>query len=227
MKAECSVIEQSKVLKLLDEAEKIIIGLGEEWKQGARQNPGTQIREAYEALYQMTKGKDLWVVTTLTDGAVYETPFDPKRITAPCGNDHWFQCSKACTKDIWEEGEVENGLCPHCGSPLTANTVQAKPYIEEGYLPSWQAYKSWQTGTLNRKLLLLELGVGLSYPTVIRWPFEKIAVLNQKAHLLRVHAALSQLPQGMERAEREARFSPEWILSLYQLCKGQTQENQN
>ncbi len=26
---------------------------------------------------------------------------DPKRMVAPCGNVTWRQCSKACTKDIW------------------------------------------------------------------------------------------------------------------------------
>lgn len=145
--------------------EKIIIGIGEEWKKGPDAGSEKRLREAYEALYQQVQGKDYWVSTTVTDGLIYETAFDPKRITAPCGNDHWFQCSKACTKDIWEEGEVPEGICPHCGAPLTANTVQADPYIEEGYLPQWEAYKKWQATILNRDLLLLELGsrAGLSY----------------------------------------------------------------
>lgn len=122
--------------------EKIIIGIGEEWKKGPDAESEKRLREAYEALYQQVQGKDYWVAAMVTDGLIYETSFDPKRITAPCGNDHWFQCSKACTKDIWEEGEVPDGICPHCGAPLTANTVQADPYIEEGYLPQWEAYKN-------------------------------------------------------------------------------------
>lgn len=192
--------------------EKIIIGIGEEWKKGPDAGIEKHLREAYEALYQQVQGKDYWVSTTVTDGLIYETPFDPKRITAPCGNDHWFQCSKACTKDIWEEGEVPEGICPHCGAPLTANTVQADPYIEEGYLPQWEAYKKWQATILNRDLLLLELGVGLAYPTVIRWPFERIAMLSKKARLLRVHETLSQLPEGLERGQRIKENSVDWVL---------------
>lgn len=192
--------------------EKIIIGIGEEWKKGPDAGSEKHLREAYEALYQQVQGKDYWVSTTVTDGLIYETPFDPKRITAPCGNDHWFQCSKACTKDIWEEGEVPEGICPHCGAPLTANTVQADPYIEEGYLPQWEAYKKWQATILNRDLLLLELGVGLAYPTVIRWPFERIAMLSKKARLLRVHETLSQLPEGLERGQRIKENSVDWVL---------------
>ena len=90
---------------------------------------------------------------------------------APCGNDSWQQCRDACTKDIWEPGEVPDGVCPHCGAPLIPNTVAAEHYIEEGYLPQWQAYTRWLAGTLNKELLILELGVGFGTPTVIRWPF--------------------------------------------------------
>ena len=192
--------------------EKIIIGIGEEWKKGPDAGIEKHLREAYEALYQQVQGKDYWVSTTVTDGLIYETAFAPKRITDPCGNDHWFQCSKACTKDIWEEGEVPEGICPHCGAPLTANTVQADPYIEEGYLPQWEAYKKWQATILNRDLLLLELGVGLAYPTVIRWPFERIAMISKKARLLRVHETLSQLPEGLERGQRIKENSVDWVL---------------
>ena len=200
-----------EVLEQINSAEKIIIGLGEEWNLAQNRE---RLLEAYGVLWNLTKGKDLWVVTTATDGLIYETAFDPHRVTAPCGNIHWFQCSEACTKDIWEEGEIPDGICPHCGAALTANTIQAKTYIEEGYLPQWQAYKKWQTGTLNRKLLFLELGVGLAYPTVIRWPFEKITLINEKAFLLRVHQNLSQLPEGLKRADRVRENSVEWVLTL-------------
>lgn len=58
----------------------------------------------------------------------------------------------------------------------------------------WETYMKWLQGTLNRKLLVLELGVGLKHPNVIRFPFEKIVYFNQKADFLRVHAKLFQLP---------------------------------
>lgn len=50
------------------------------------------------------------------------------------------QCSAGCTKDIWEPDEIPSGICPHCGAPLTGNTIEAHPYIEEGYLPQWNHY---------------------------------------------------------------------------------------
>ena len=47
--------------------------------------------------------------------------------------------------------------------------------------------------TLNRKLLLLELGEGFEAPGFIRWPFENITFINNKAKLYRIHAKLSKI----------------------------------
>ena len=114
---------------------------------------------------------------------------------APCGNVNWFQCSEACTKDIWERGEVPEGRCSHCGAPLAANTIEAKNYIEEGYLPGWNRYKEWLSHTLNHRLLVLELGEGFKTPTVIRWPFEKTVYFNRKADMYRVNRKFAQVSE--------------------------------
>lgn len=57
----------------------------------------------------------------------------------------------------------------------------------------WKKYQEWLAYTLNQELVILELGVGFSLPNIIRWPFEKIAFFNQKAHLFRIHGNFYQL----------------------------------
>ena len=215
-----------ELLTRLQEAEKVVIGLGGEWKLADDGRPvrerrllddpaQNRLRAAYEALYELVKDKDYYLVTTVTDGAVYDTPFDGKRIVAPCGNIHWRQCSGACTKDIWEAGEVAKERCPHCGAPLTGKTIQAEPYIEEGYLPQWNAYKEWLAKTLNRRLLILELGVDFGTPTVIRWPFEKTAFFNQKSQMYRINKSFSQMPETLkDRAVPVAENSVDFIVKL-------------
>ena len=204
--------QKKDLLEALSGAEKVLIGIGGEWKlrddgRDVRQRclgdqEQKELREAYAVLWSLVRDKDYYVVTTVTDGAVYDTDFDSGRVVAPCGNIHWRQCSKACTKDIWEEGEVPDDICPHCKAPLTGNTVDAETYIEEGYLPRWKAYKKWQTGTLNRRLVILELGEGFKTPTVMRWPFEKIGFFNQKSVFYRIHETFFQIPK--ETGERAA-----------------------
>ena len=200
---------KTEVMEKIKEAQKVLIGIGKEWALRDDEkdirfchltDPSqADLKAAYEALYDLIKEKDYYIVTTLTDGAVYEMPFDKNRIVAPCGNIHWRQCSKACTKDIWEESEVPDDVCPHCKAPLTGNTIKAETYIEEGYLPRWKDYMKWQTGTINRSLVILELGEGFSTPTVMRWPFEKIIYFNQKSKLYRINENFYQRPKEAEK----------------------------
>ena len=209
---------KTEVMEKIKEAQKVLIGIGKEWALRDDEkdirfchltDPSqADLKAAYEALYDLIKEKDYYIVTTLTDGAVYEMPFDKNRIVAPCGNIHWRQCSKACTKDIWEESEVPDDVCPHCKAPLTGNTIKAETYI-----PRWKDYMKWQTGTINRSLVILELGEGFATPTVMRWPFEKIIYFNRKSRLYRINESFYQLPkEAEERGVSVHENSVRWML---------------
>lgn len=199
------------VLERIIDSEKVLVGIGAEWS--LERNP--EVMKAYESLYQIIKEKDYFIVTTNTDGAIFDSSLDVERIVAPCGNVNWKQCERACTKDIWEAFEVPEGICPHCGAPLIGNTVEAELYIEEGYLPRWEAYTKWLTTTLNRKLVVLELGENFKRPTVIRWPFEKTVFFNRKSYFYRVNGVLSQISEEIkERASGIAENSVDWISRL-------------
>ena len=192
----------------------LLIGVGDEWAAGEKRSR-EELAEAYQALYSLTEGKDYFIITTVTDGLIRESAPDQGRITAPCGNEQWQQCSRACTRDIWEPGETPDGLCPHCGAPLTGNTIFAETYIEEGYLPQWMAYTRWLTETVNRPLLVLELGEGFKTPTVIRWPFEKTVRFNKKSCFYRVNANFAQLAEETdERSVSVAENSVDWISAM-------------
>ena len=71
-----------ELLTRLREAEKVVIGLGGEWKLADDGRPVRErrlsddpaqkrLRAAYEALYELVKDKDYYLVTTVTDGAIY------------------------------------------------------------------------------------------------------------------------------------------------------------
>lgn len=217
--------QKEEILTAISQGEMILVGIGSEWKlrekSGESVSPRLkeesqrEIKAAYDSLEKLLRNKDYYIVTTLTDGAIYDTELDPSRVVAPCGNIHWRQCSKACTRDIWEEGEIPSDICPHCGAPLTGNTLEAETYIEEGYLPRWEEYKRWQAKTLNRRLVILELGEGFKTPTVMRWPFEKIAFFNRKSAFFRIHESLFQIPKEVEERAKGIRAnSPAFISSL-------------
>lgn len=68
------------------------------------------------------------------------------------------------------------------------------PLSEGEQQESWKRYLRWLSFTLNRKLCLLELGVGFLRPEIIRFPFEKTAYLNQKSRYIRISRKFPQLP---------------------------------
>ena len=74
-------------------AAKILIGIGGEWK-----NPNGKISVRRITSWQNLEGRDYFIVTTNTDAEIFRSRLDASRITAPCGNETWRQCSRSCTK---------------------------------------------------------------------------------------------------------------------------------
>ncbi len=164
-----------------------------------------EVFEAYNNLEKLLEGKNYFVVTLCTDDKIYKTNIKPDRIVAPCGSHSFLQCEEVCSEDIYPleiyEDVLEKGqepICPKCGKKLVMNLIGAKKYSEEGYLKKWNLYIKWLQGSLNKRICVLELGVGMKYPTVIRWPFEKVAFINNKAKFVRVHEQLYQLTEDIK-----------------------------
>lgn len=239
---------KEEFLQCLQDAEMVLIGLGEEFDEfrSLRQNTDyLEIREklinsehawlipawnmlqnrmdAYESLKRFAEliaDKNYFVVSVSTNNGITDVPWREERLVMPCGGSRMKQCGENCghplvevTKEDWEsmkrvlddfhdkdKSELDTfglGRCPSCGSPLVLNSVYTPKYDENGYLAQWKMYTKWLQGTLNRKLMILELGVGLQCPSVIRWPFEKVAFFNQKASFWRVNEKFYQLSEEL------------------------------
>ncbi|MGN0317794.1 MAG: hypothetical protein ACI4E1_07690 [Lachnospira sp.] len=58
----------------------------------------------------------------------------------------------------------------------------------------WELYNKWLSGTMGRKLLIIELGENFDKPNVIKWPFERITMINNSAKLYRINSRFYQVP---------------------------------
>lgn len=194
-------------------------------------------------LIRRLKDKNYFVVSVSTNDAVENAPWKEGRLVMPCGCWKRKQCAAGCEAVLyqtreedkkaldryftvleekiqneeeppkWEKGAI--GVCPVCGGPLVLNNVYAEVYNEGGYLKHWETYRKWLQGTLNRRLLILELGVGMQFPSVIRWPFEKIAFFQQKAEFYRVNEKLYQLSEELKgKGVSIAENSIDWLMNL-------------
>lgn len=132
----------------LNDAEKVLIGIGSEWKMKEPEREEL-VKAAAKKLHALIEKKDYFVISTL-----------PKEELERLG----FESS-------------------HTVTPLDVSLTEEQ----------WNHYTDWLARTLNRKLVLLELGEGFLHPSLIRWPFEKTTEINYKAHLYRVHKTFYQI----------------------------------
>lgn len=174
-----------------------------------------KLKAACANLTELLTGKDVFIVSTCMNLDGIKDVFADK-LVEPCGTTSKLQCQDGCEDALFytpqeflsdldtcieqEKGweKLKEHKCGVCGKEMVFNTLYAKRYLESGYLPKWSEYTTWLQRTMNKKLCILELGVGLKYPSVIRWPFEKAAFYNKKAYFLRVHEKLSQLTPDLK-----------------------------
>ena len=220
--------EYQEVAELLEQENKAwLIPL---WNQYYLQKKGASVGSALAKLAELLQNKNYYVVSVCANGMVEKAGFKEGRFVSPCGNPFKLQCMNHCEGSIVDASreefesacmklerkavkEISFGKCPVCGQEMCLNNVYTEKYDEKGYLPDWNVYTKWLQGTLNRKLCVLELGVNLTYPSVIRFPFEKIGFYNQKASFVRVNEKLYQLSEDLkDKGISIPKNSIDWLL---------------
>ena len=246
--------EAASVRGMLDNAEMILVGLGEEFDNSPqmrdcgeyirgvewlkerelrfllpawhefclKKRACSDVKKALERLSGLLEGRNYFVVSAAMNGEIARAAWRRERTVMPCGSTVRLQCAGGCGETLREvsaeaesclregfeilykkgEGLPEDwpagmGRCEICGENLTFNNIYAENYLESGYTEQWQLYLKWLQGTVNRRLTVLELGVGMQFPSVIRWPFEKAVYFNQKAYLYRVNEKLYHLTEEL------------------------------
>lgn len=153
--------------------------------------------QLYNMLADLIGKKNYFVVDTNYDGMIYKSRLNEMRIVTPCGNLFKVQCGCSGENGIHDAGQIYSGSesvkCQVCGMEYLPNVHGVGNYNESGYLKKWDFYNKWLAGTLNKNLTILELGSDFKYASIIRWPFEKITLINNKASLIRVN---DMFPQG-------------------------------
>lgn len=181
-------------------------------------------------LYQILKDKNYFLISTCKTDILHYAGFPSDRTVTSCGTLRKKQCVCGCEQSLVPVSDSERsslyhkiiareqepeilGFCPKCQGRMAFNNIYLEKYLESGYLEDWQRYTKWLQGTLNRKLCILELGVNLDYPSVIRFPFEKVGYYNQKAFFVRVNDKLYYLTKELhERGVSIAKNAIDWLL---------------
>ncbi len=247
--------ESLSILEKIEDAELVLIGVGEEFEAGMRvlerssiyrvflekieseqlkeesfewmyplmlsyalrhEDMAGDIFSAYSKLNSAVREKNYFFITMNMDPAIFYSEIDNEKIVAPFGSYLRLQCDTSCHETLYNGEDYIEGVCAlllkpevkissilqevcdKCNGHLVPNTVNASKYNEAGYLADWERYQKWLQGTVNKKVLLLELGVAMQYPTIIRTAFEKICRYNNKAELIRVGFLFPTVPDDIE-----------------------------
>lgn len=173
-----------------------------------------EVIEGLRKLAQMVKDKRYFLISTFCNDLALYAGFEGKAIVSPCGGFQKMQYFSGDDKTLiatenrtlekledYFEGKLSlvdlKKDIFYGESPMAFNSILLENYNEEGYLQDWENYTKWLQMTLNKKLCVIELGVGMNYPSIIRWPFEKVAFFNQKASFFRVHKSLYQISKEL------------------------------
>ena len=133
--------------------------------------------------------------------------------------EYWkIQCQKAChpktydAKDLFRKMDkarrdclIPSELvpkCPVCGGNMAMNLRCDNYFVEdEAWHEAADRYAGFLEQNKDKKVVLLELGVGFNTPIIIRFPFEKMVRENSSYSLIRLNMDEAVVPESFgERA---------------------------
>ena len=167
----------------------------------------------YKELYDIVKRKEYFVLTTNVDHQFYKAGFDENRIFATQGDYGKIQCQKACHPKTYDAQEVFRKMdearkeclipselvpkCPVCGGRMEMNLRCDNYFVEdEAWHEAADRYADFLKQNRNKKVVLLELGVGFNTPIIIRFPFEKMVRENSSYSLIRLNMDEAVVPES-------------------------------
>ena len=171
-------------------------------------------KPVYEALLELVKDKDYFVITTNVDHCFQKAGFDKDRLFYTQGDYGLFQCSEPCQQVTYDNEEIirrmyakQSGMkipselipkCPNCGKPLTMNLRSDDRFVEdEGWHKAAGRYDEFNK-THKGKVLYLELGVGYNTPVIIKYPFWQRTFDNPQATYACINFDEAVCPEQIE-----------------------------
>ncbi len=168
----------------------------------------------HKTLLDTLVGKKIFLLTTNADFQFEKAGMSTEQIFATQGSYRLIQCERGCHQKAYDavelfrqmERERKNGRiptelvpkCPVCGGPMAMNLRVDDHFVQD---EDWHAaedrFSQFLSECVGRKTVLLELGVGFNTPTIIRFPFEKMARENESILLVRLSRSKAMVPASL------------------------------
>lgn len=173
-------------------------------------------KRTYDNLFDLIKNKNYFVLTTNVDHCFQKSGFDKKRLFYTQGDFGLFQCSAPCHNETYDNESIIRRMveeqrnmrlpsslipyCPKCGKPMEMNLRADDSFVQDdGWYAACERYENFLEKNKNGKILLLELGVGMNTPAIIKYPFWRLTLRNEKAIYVCINYGDAVCPPQIEK----------------------------
>ncbi len=169
----------------------------------------------YIELFNLVKNKNYFVITTNVDHQFQLAGFNKNKLFYTQGDYGLFQCSVPCHNKTYDNKELVLKMveqqkdckipislipkCPICKRDMEMNLRSDDRFVQdEGWYEHAKLYQEFLEKTKNKKLVLIEIGVGYNTPAIIKYPFEQLTYLNKNINLIRINKDYPTCPHEIE-----------------------------
>lgn len=179
------------------------------------------VSERYKYHKQKNNDSSYFIITTNVDHQFQLAGFPDVNILSPQGDFSYLQCSLPCSNATYDSFKYMKKIidninrttmkarlediprCPKCGRRMIPNVRSDDRFIEDLHVFNYVGYNQFiqrnfyskDSPNNEKKVLLLELGVGYSTPSIIRFPFDKLVKTHKNCVLIRFNKDYPDLPE--------------------------------
>ena len=172
--------------------------------------------ELYGQIVKLLKGKNYFVLTTNVDEQFPAAGVPAERIFATQGSYGRIQCRRGCHPRTYDGTEMFRQMdqarkdccipsymvpkCPVCGGPMEMNLRCDNHFVQdEAWYMAEERFSDFLQEAKDSKkpVCLLEMGTGFNTPTIIRFPFEKLAREHENVCLVRLNLEEAMVPESL------------------------------
>lgn len=166
----------------------------------------------HRLLLNSLSDKKLFVLSTNADGQFVKAGLPDEKIFCTQGDYFHIQCSRGCHNKIYDAVDLFREMdharidcripssmvpkCPVCGGAMDMNLRKDNFFVQDkAWYEAEERFSYYLSEAIDKKLVLLELGVGFNTPTIIRFPFEKLVREHNNISLIRLNLNQAIVPE--------------------------------
>lgn len=169
----------------------------------------------YVDLLNIVRDKNYFVITTNVDNQFVISGFPRKKVFRVQGDYGYLQCAKACHKKLYYNESIIRKMikeqkncaiptelipkCPVCGGDMETNLRCDEYFVEdENWDIECERYEKFINLNRNKKILFIELGIGMNTPSIIKYPFWRMTNNFADAYYVCINLNLSFVPDEIK-----------------------------